>query len=52
VDLLAEKGAGKHHADDDGQENLFHGLVLAEREARGNVETRGRVPSSHLPASK
>ena len=40
VDLLAEKGAGKQRADDDKQENLFHGLVLPEREARGNVETR------------
>ena len=40
VDVLTEKGAGKRRADDDGQENLFHGLVLAEREARGNVETR------------
>ena len=42
VQLLAEKGVLKQRADDDGQENLFHGLVLAEREARGNVETRGR----------
>ena len=40
VDLLSEKGAGKQRADNDGQENLFHALVLAEREARGNVETR------------
>ena len=40
VDLLAEKGTGKQRADDDRQENLFHGLVLPEREARGNVETR------------
>src|SRR5882757_11128856 len=32
VDLLSEKGAGKQRADDDGWENLFHGLVLAERE--------------------
>src|SRR5438874_8999067 len=50
VGLLTEKGAGKQRADDDGQENLFHGLVLAEREARGNVETRGRVPISLLPS--
>ena len=40
VDLLSEKGAGKQSANNDGQENLFHALVLAEREARGNVETR------------
>ena len=40
VDLLSEKGPGKQRADSDGQENLFHALVLAEREARGNVETR------------
>src|SRR4030095_16835980 len=40
VDLLSEKGAGKQRADNDGQDNLFHGFVLAEREARGNVGTR------------
>jgi hypothetical protein len=40
VDVLSEKGAGKQHANNDSQENLFHALVLAEREARGNVETR------------
>ena len=40
VDLLAEKGVGKQRADNDGAENLFHALVLAELEARGNVETR------------
>ena len=40
VDLLSEKGAAKQRANNDGQENLFHALVLAEREARGNVETR------------
>jgi len=40
VDLLSEKGADKQRADNDCHENLFHGLVLAEREARGNVETR------------
>ena len=40
VDLLSQQGADKQRTDDDGQENLFHGLVLAEREARGNVETR------------
>jgi len=42
--LLSEKGAAKQRANNDGhndgQENLFHALVLAEREARGNVETR------------
>jgi len=40
VDLLSEKGAGNQRADNDGQENPFHALVLAERKARGNVETR------------
>ena len=40
VDLLAEKVASNQRADNDGQENLFHALVLAERKARGNVETR------------
>jgi hypothetical protein len=40
VDLLSEKGAGKQPADNDGEENLFHAFVLAEREARGKVETR------------
>jgi hypothetical protein len=44
VDLLSEKGAGKQRADNDGQENLFHGLVLAEREPRGNVEARDPAP--------
>ena len=39
VDLLSKKGAGKQRANNDGQK-LFHALVLAEREARGNVETR------------
>jgi hypothetical protein len=40
VDLLSEKGAGEQPADNDGEENLFHAFVLAEREARGKVETR------------
>jgi hypothetical protein len=44
VQLLAEKGAGKQRADDDGRENLFHGLALAEREARGNVGISGAAP--------
>src|SRR5437764_9717831 len=42
VHLLAEKEGGRQRADDDGQENLFHGLALAEREARRNVKTRGQ----------
>lgn len=43
VRLLSESRAGQQRADDDdGEENLFHGLVLADREACGNVETRGR----------
>src|SRR4030095_5286496 len=33
VDLMSEKGAGKQRADNDGQDNVFHGFVLAEREA-------------------
>jgi len=40
VDLLSEKGASNQRADNDRQENPFHALVLAERKARGNVETR------------
>jgi hypothetical protein len=39
VDLLSEKGVGKQRADNDGRENLFHALVLAEQKARSNVET-------------
>ena len=42
VDLLSEKGVGEQRADNDGQENLFHALALAERQARRNVKTRGR----------
>jgi len=48
VDLLSEKGAAKQRANNDGQENLFHALVLAEPEACGNVETRGRVSISQF----
>jgi hypothetical protein len=44
VDLLSEKGAGKQRAENDGEKNLFHRLVLAARKAAGNVETREILP--------